>query len=117
VCLHYRARLLCRVSQTLGKGHYTLGKEYLANILSTKGSLPSTFFGHSTNAKCQKTLGKEKHSILMKIYKVYFICLAICSSHMMVLTICTNLIHLSCSFINYERDIGFVGDLFSNASN
>jgi hypothetical protein len=25
---------------------------------------------------------------------------------MMVVTICTNLIHLSCSFINYERDIG-----------
>jgi hypothetical protein len=30
------------------------------------------------------------------------------SSHMMVLTICTNLIHLSRSFINYERDIGFM---------
>jgi hypothetical protein len=27
---------------------------------------------------------------------------------MMVLTICTNLIQLSRSFINYERDIGFI---------
>jgi hypothetical protein len=27
---------------------------------------------------------------------------------MMVLTICRNLIYLSCSFINYERDIGFM---------
>jgi hypothetical protein len=27
---------------------------------------------------------------------------------MMVLTLCTNLIHLYCSFINYERDIGFM---------
>jgi hypothetical protein len=26
----------------------------------------------------------------------------------MVLTIYTNSIHLSCSFINYERDIGFM---------
>jgi hypothetical protein len=37
--------------------------------------------------------------------KVYFSCLAICSSHMMVLT---NLIHLSHSFINYEIDNGFM---------
>jgi hypothetical protein len=27
---------------------------------------------------------------------------------MMVLTICTNSIHLSRSFINYDRDIGFM---------
>jgi hypothetical protein len=45
---------------------------------------------------------------LFKIYKVYFGCLVIYSSHMMVLTICTNLIHLSRSFINYERDICFM---------
>jgi hypothetical protein len=36
------------------------------------------------------------------------ISLSICSSHMMVLTICTNSIHLSRSFINYEGDIGFM---------
>jgi hypothetical protein len=45
---------------------------------------------------------------LLKIYKVYFGCLVICSSHIMILTICTNLIHLSRSFINYERDISFM---------
>jgi hypothetical protein len=32
----------------------------------------------------------------------------ICSSHMMVLTICTNSIHLSRGFKNYERDIDFM---------
>jgi hypothetical protein len=32
---------------------------------------------------------------LLKIYKIYFGCLVICSFHMMVLTICTNFIHLS----------------------
>jgi hypothetical protein len=36
------------------------------------------------------------------------ISLSICLSHMMVLTICTNSIRLSHSFINYERDIGFM---------
>jgi hypothetical protein len=45
---------------------------------------------------------------LFKIYKVYFGCLVICLSQMMVLTICTNSIRLSRSFINYERDIGFM---------
>jgi hypothetical protein len=45
---------------------------------------------------------------LLKIYKVYFGCLIICLSHMMVLTICTNSIRLSRSFVNYERDIGFM---------
>jgi hypothetical protein len=45
---------------------------------------------------------------LLKIYKVYFGCLVICLSHMMVLIICTDSIRLSRSFINYERDIGFM---------
>jgi hypothetical protein len=40
--------------------------------------------------------------------KFFFGCLVIYSSNMMVLTLLTNLIHLSCSFINYERDISFV---------
>jgi hypothetical protein len=31
---------------------------------------------------------------------------------MMVLTICTNSIRLSRSFINYERDIGFMNNFF-----
>jgi hypothetical protein len=44
----------------------------------------------------------------LEIYKVYFVCLVICLSHMMVLTICTNSIRLSRSFINYEREIGFM---------
>jgi hypothetical protein len=34
--------------------------------------------------------------------------LVICLSQMMVITICTNSIRLSRSFINYERDIGFM---------
>jgi hypothetical protein len=38
---HYQNRVLCRVSKTLNKDHFTLDKEYLANILSAKGSLLS----------------------------------------------------------------------------
>jgi hypothetical protein len=38
---HYRNHVLCRVSKTLGKNHFTLNKKYLANILSAKGSLLS----------------------------------------------------------------------------
>jgi hypothetical protein len=34
--------------------------------------------------------------------------LVIYSSHEMVLTLFINLIHLSCSFINFERDISFI---------
>jgi hypothetical protein len=37
--------------------------------------------------------------------------LVVWSSHMMVLTLFTNLIHLYCSFINYERDIGFMNKI------
>jgi hypothetical protein len=46
-------------------------------------------------------------SITSQGLQSFFGCLVICSSHMMVLTICTNIIHLSHGFINYERDIGF----------
>jgi hypothetical protein len=46
--------------------------------------------------------------LLLKIYKIYFGCLVIYLFHMMVLTICTNLIHLSHSFINYERYKSFM---------
>jgi hypothetical protein len=42
------------------------------------------------------------------IYKVYFGCLTICSSNIVVVILLTNLIYLSCSFINYKRDINFV---------
>jgi hypothetical protein len=69
---HYRNRVLCRVSKTLGKGYFTLGKgfaetlgkEHSAKISSAKGSLPSAFFRTLGKdfAECQKALGKEKHS-------------------------------------------------------
>jgi hypothetical protein len=58
--MHYRTRVRYRVSPTLDKGNFTLGKakEYTTNILSVNGSLSSTFFGHSA-----KTLSSvEKHS-------------------------------------------------------
>jgi hypothetical protein len=41
---HYRNRVLCRVSKTLGKDYFTLGKEHSAKISSAKGSLSSAFF-------------------------------------------------------------------------
>jgi hypothetical protein len=46
------------------------------------------------------------------MYNVYFVCLVICSSHMMVLTLFTNLVHLSCSFINYEREMFYEQNYF-----
>jgi hypothetical protein len=42
------------------------------------------------------------------VYKIYFGCLVIYSSHTLVLILFINLMHLSCSFINYERDIVFM---------
>jgi hypothetical protein len=57
------------VSKTLGKGYFTLGKEHSANILSAKGSLPSTIFGHSA----KKTLGKLKIEKNKKIVKHFLI--------------------------------------------
>jgi hypothetical protein len=60
----YRNRVLCRVSKTLVKGYFTLGKEHSAKISSAKGSLLSAFFRTLGKdfAECQKALGKEKHS-------------------------------------------------------
>jgi hypothetical protein len=57
------------VSKTLGKeslSSVTLDKKHSANILSAKGSLPSTFFGHSA-----KTLTSvEKHSAKKKTRQI-----------------------------------------------
>jgi hypothetical protein len=59
---HYRTQLLCRVSQTLGKGYFTLGKERSANCTSATASLPSTFCRALDKefVECYLTLGKEK---------------------------------------------------------
>jgi hypothetical protein len=51
-----------RVSQTLGKGYFTLGKERSANCTSAAVSLPSTFYRALGKefVECRLTLGKEK---------------------------------------------------------
>jgi hypothetical protein len=55
-CLRHSANAILHSAKPLPS--VTLDKEYSANILSAKSSLPSTFFGHST-----KTLPSvEKHS-------------------------------------------------------
>jgi hypothetical protein len=55
-CLIHSAKAILHSAKALPS--VTLGKEHLTNTLSAKGSLPSTFFGHST-----KTLSSvEKHS-------------------------------------------------------
>jgi hypothetical protein len=61
-CLRHSANAILHSAKPLPS--VTLGKEHSANISSAKGSLSSTFFGHSakTFAECQKALGKEKHS-------------------------------------------------------
>jgi hypothetical protein len=47
---HYRKRLFCRVSQTLGKTLKTLGKGHTEEKTSAKGTLPSAF---------RRALGKD----------------------------------------------------------
>jgi hypothetical protein len=55
-CLRHSAKTILHSVKSLSS--VTLGKEYSANILSAKDSLPSTFFGHSV-----KSLPSvEKHS-------------------------------------------------------
>jgi hypothetical protein len=51
---HYRNRVLCRVSKTLDKYHFTLGKHFIGKHFIDKG-----FFAF---VECRKALGKEKHS-------------------------------------------------------
>jgi hypothetical protein len=73
--LHYRNRIFCRVSNgyfTLDKSlpSVTLDKKHSANILSAKGSLSSTFFGHS--AKTLPSVEKQsakKSTRQIKNYK------------------------------------------------
>jgi hypothetical protein len=68
--MHYRNRVLCRVSKTLGKGYFTLGNS--AKISSAKGSLPSAFFRTLGKdfAECQKALGKKKTLGKLRIEKI-----------------------------------------------
>jgi hypothetical protein len=69
---HYRNCVLCRVSKTLGKGYFTLGKGF-AECNARQRTLGKDFIGKGffaecfltlgkVFAECQKALGKEKHS-------------------------------------------------------
>jgi hypothetical protein len=55
-----------------------------------------------------KMLPTTKFYNFSRSKKFILVVLVNCSSHMIVLTLFTNLVHLRCSFINYERDIGFM---------
>jgi hypothetical protein len=55
-----------------------------------------------------------QNSITYRDLQNYFGYLVNSSSHMMVITICTNFIHLSRSFLNYERDISFMNKIIFN---
>jgi hypothetical protein len=62
--MHYRNRVLCRVSKTLGKGHFTLGKGF-AECNTRQRTLGKDFIGKGFFAECffsdtrqRKTLGK-----------------------------------------------------------
>jgi hypothetical protein len=78
--LHYRNRVLCRVSKTLGKVYFTLDKERSANISSAKGSLPNTFFSDTRQRLCRvskstrqrKTFGKLRIEKFKKNSKTFF---------------------------------------------
>jgi hypothetical protein len=45
---HYRNRVLCRVSKTLGKGYFTLGKYFIDKRFFAEYFFPSVE-KHSTN--------------------------------------------------------------------
>jgi len=57
---HYRTGLVCRVSNTLGKGPFALGKPHSVKKVTAKAPLPSVFFRAlgKVFAECQKALGK-----------------------------------------------------------
>jgi hypothetical protein len=65
---HYRNRVLCRVSKTLGKGYFTLGKGF-AECNTRQRTLGKDFIGKEFFAECfffghsAKTLPSvKKHS-------------------------------------------------------
>jgi hypothetical protein len=69
---HYRNRVLCRVSKTLGKGYFTLDKAFaegntrqrtLDKYFIGKGFFAEYFFRTLGKdfAECRKALSKEKH--------------------------------------------------------
>jgi hypothetical protein len=74
VRVQYRNHVLCPVSKTLSKNHFTLGIEYSANILSAKGFLPSTFSRTLDKdfVECRKALGKLKIAKNRKNNKTFF---------------------------------------------
>jgi hypothetical protein len=63
---HYRNRVLCRVSKTLGKGYFILGKCYIG-----KGFFAEYFFRTLCKdfAECQKALDKLRIENLKKTAK------------------------------------------------
>jgi DNA modification methylase len=66
--IHYRNRVLCRVSKTLGKGYFTLGKDFMG-----KGFFAEYFFRalyrvskNTRQIKNRKNL-KKQQNIFFKI--------------------------------------------------
>jgi hypothetical protein len=77
---HYRTRVLCRVSQTLGKGHFTIGKAFvecytrqriLDKYFIGKGFFAEYFFRTLSKDfdECRKALSKEKTLDKLRIAK------------------------------------------------
>jgi hypothetical protein len=75
---HYRNRVLCRVSKTLGKGYFTLGKAF-AECNTRQRILGKYFIGKgffaeclSTNILSEKVLGKLRIEKNPKNRKTFF---------------------------------------------
>jgi hypothetical protein len=86
---HYRNRVLCRVSKTLGKGYFTLGKAFaecntrqrtLGKDFIGKGFFAECFFSDTRQRLCRvlkstrqrKTLGKLRIEKIKKNSKTFF---------------------------------------------
>jgi hypothetical protein len=87
---HYRNRVLCRMSNTLGKGYFTLGKGFtecntrqrtLDKYFIGKGFFAEYFFSDTRQRLCRvsestrqrKTLGKLRIDFLKKNSKTFFL--------------------------------------------
>jgi hypothetical protein len=58
---HYRNRVLCRVSKTLGKGYFTLGKAFV-ECNTRQRTLGKDFIGKGFFAECFFSDTRQKHS-------------------------------------------------------
>jgi hypothetical protein len=74
MCYHYRNRILCRVSKTLGKGYFTLGKAF-AECNTWQRTLDKYLIGKKPNS------GSVPFFFLRFFFKYFFIFFYFAAAH------------------------------------